>query len=146
VALNFFLHAFVRRTQPGSYIILGESGPVRTLALQVRMPDLCYVSRERVRAAKSKSGILPVAPDLAVEILSPTNTRREMARKLAEYFQAGTRLVWYIDPIKRTVKAYTAVDKFVDLTLKDELDGLDVVPGFRLSLGELFDEAGPREE
>jgi Uma2 family endonuclease len=124
---------------------LGENGPVRTVVPQVRMPDVCYVSW-----AKIPSGIfppdpvLPVAPDWAIEILSPSNTRREMARKLAEYFQAGTRLVWCIDPKKRTTDVYTAVDRCVTVGENDELDGGDVLPGFKIRLCDVIERANRR--
>jgi Uma2 family endonuclease len=79
-----------------------------------------------------------VAPDLAAEVLSPSNTRGEIARKLKEYFLAGVRLVWIIDPKTRTARAHTAPDEFVALAEADALDGGDVLPGFRLPLKTLF--------
>jgi Uma2 family endonuclease len=81
-----------------------------------------------------------LAPDLAVEVLSPSNTRAEMARKRGEYFRAGVRLVWEIDPRKRGVRVYTAADQFTDLSAGDALDGGTVLPGFTLPLADLFAE------
>jgi len=75
-----------------------------------------------------------------VEILSPSNTRKEMARKLGEYFEAGVLLVWVIDPAKRTAEAYTNPDA---KTAVDVLDGGDVLPGFRLPLAKLFEKLAP---
>jgi Uma2 family endonuclease len=86
-----------------------------------------------------------VAPDLAVEVLSEGNTPQEMNRKLHEYFQAGTRLVWYVDPAARTVTVYESIDRATPLGEHDVLDGGDVLPGFKLSIGELFRRAGERE-
>src|SRR5262249_38754938 len=82
--------------------------------------------------------IASLSPDLAVEILSEGNTEAEMARKLKEYFQAGTRLVWYVDPKTRTVRVYTTPRKSVLLTEDQALDGGKVLPGFSLSIREWF--------
>ena len=79
-------------------------------------------------------------PDLAVEVLSSGNTLGEMARKRDEYFGAGVRLVWEIDPRVRTVRIYTAIDQFRDLTATDTLTGDPVLPGFTVSLAQLFAE------
>jgi Uma2 family endonuclease len=73
-----------------------------------------------------------------VEVLSKGNTPKEIQRKLKEYFLAGTRLVWVVDPRQRHVRVYTAPDRFVVLTEADTLDGGDVLPGFQLPLRELF--------
>jgi Uma2 family endonuclease len=143
--IEYFIERYLDANPIG--FTLGEKGALRTVAPRVRMPDTCFVSWTKVPGNDfPRVGVLPFGPDLAVEVLSPSNTRREMVRKLEEYFQSGTQLVWYIDPVNRTVKAYTTVDQCVDLTEKDALDGMDVVPGFRLPLAELFEEAGPREE
>ena len=80
-------------------------------------------------------------PDLVVEVLSKGNTPKEMARKLEEYFRAGVRLVWYVNPKKRTVRVYTAPDRSVLLREDDTLDGGDVLPGFVLSIRKWFAEA-----
>ena len=79
-------------------------------------------------------------PDLAVEVLSPSNTKKEMERKRLEYFKAGTRLVWEIDPESRTATAYTDPEKHTLLHETESLNGGDVLPGFSLSLAELFSE------
>jgi Uma2 family endonuclease len=88
-----------------------------------------------------KDKIASLSPDLAVEILSEGNTEAEMARKLREYFQCGARLVWYVDPKKRTVRVYTSLRKSVLLTEDQALDGGKVLPGFSLSIHEWFEEA-----
>ena len=82
-----------------------------------------------------------LVPDLAVEVLSDSNTKAEIARKRREYFVAGTRLAWIVDPRTRTVEVYTSPDA-PDATLDQEqmLNGGTVLPGFSLSLAELFAE------
>ena len=115
----------------------------------VRIPDAAFISWGRYPQKKRRRGEIPtVAPDLIVEVLSKDNTRGEMKRKLEEYFRAGVRLVWYVDPSKRTVRVYTALDRSTLLREDETLDGGDVLPGFALSIRDWFAEAertGPRE-
>ena len=89
-------------------------------------------------ASVRRSPILPLAPDLAVEVLSEGNTPREMARKVSEYFDGDCRLVWLVDPRTRTVTVFTSAADEITLTEKQTLTGGDVLPGFRLPLRKLF--------
>jgi Uma2 family endonuclease len=84
-----------------------------------------------------------LAPDLAVEVLSKRNTKREMKNKLQEYFAAGTRLVWYVDPQRREVRAFTSPTAYRTYAEAETLDGGDVLPGIALNLRELFSELPP---
>lgn len=90
--------------------------------------------------------MLRLAPALAVEVLSPGNTREEMDRKLQDYFAAGVRLVWNVDPEARAVTVYTAPDRSCVLAEDQTLDGGDVLPGFTLPLRKLFARLGPSAE
>jgi len=127
---------------------IGADGMMKLFPGLVRIPDVAFISWARYPKGKLRRGEIPaVVPDLAVEILSKGNTRKEMARKLDEYFRAGVRLVWYVDPKTRTVKVYTSPDQVVVLEAGDTIDGGDVLPGFRLPIGPWLDEAartGPR--
>ncbi len=134
-----YLVVFVQRENLG--IVAGEGSMTRLFPGRLRIPDVAFVSRERFgRRKKRRETILEFAPDLAVEILSKSNTRREMERKLRDYFAGGTRLVWYVDPRKRTVRVYTGPENVVALTEDQTLDGGDVLPGFALALRDLFAE------
>jgi Uma2 family endonuclease len=128
---------------------LGDGAMMRLFPGMVRIPDAAFISWERYPKKKRRRGEIPtLAPDLVVEVLSKDNTRKEMARKLREYFKAGVRLVWYVDPSKRTVQVYTAVDRSTLLDESQTLDGGDVLPGFSLSIRDWFAEAertGPRQ-
>jgi Uma2 family endonuclease len=84
--------------------------------------------------------VAAVVPELVVNFSRPGNTPGEMTRKRGEYFRAGVRLVWEIDPRARTVRVYTSVTAFTDLTAADTLDGAPVLPGFTLPLSQLFAE------
>ena len=93
--------------------VVGADAMMRLFPGLVRLPDAAFISWGRYPRKKRRRGEIPtVAPDLVVEVLSKGNTPKEMARKLREYFKAGVRLVWYVDPSKRTVTVYTAVDRF----------------------------------
>jgi Uma2 family endonuclease len=108
---------------------------------QNRLPDVAFVAWETLPTPDAhRQRVGKYAPDLAVEILSPKNTRAEIERKRREYFAAGTRLVWIFDPEGRTVAVYTDPDAHTVLTAADTLDGGTVIPGFTLPLHELFDD------
>jgi Uma2 family endonuclease len=96
------------------------------------------VSTERIQAAGRIQGYRSGAPDLAVEVTSPSNTKREMAEKAKEYFAAGARLVWIVNPKLKTVTVYRSLSDIITLTEKDTLDGGEVIPGFQYAVTELF--------
>jgi Uma2 family endonuclease len=103
----------------------------------LRAPDAAFVAAARLPARRR--GFLEVAPDLAVEILSPSNTVVEMSRKLRDYFRAGVRLVWVIDPQTRSVAVHAA-DGPIQAWLEEgaTLDGGEVLPGFAVPLARIF--------
>jgi Uma2 family endonuclease len=123
-------------------IVLGADGALEVLPDLVRIPDVSFIAWDRLPDEKLPRARIPVlAPDLAVEVLSQGNTEAEMERKLREYFEAGVRLVWYVDPETRTARVYTRPDEVRLLHEDDTLDGGDVLPGFHLTLRECFDRA-----
>jgi Uma2 family endonuclease len=140
------LGGFLRGNDLG--VMAGADGMLRLKYRRVRIPDVSFISWARIPDPKELDQPIPdLVPDLAVEILSPSNTKHEMAIKLREYFAAGVRLVWYVDPPARTARAFTSPETWTDLGPDDTLDGGDVLPGFRLAMSEWFDRAerkGPR--
>ncbi|MDB5298128.1 MAG: hypothetical protein JWO31_4111 [Phycisphaerales bacterium] len=121
--------------------VAGEQGMIRMLMGNVRMPDVAFFRR-----ADLPGGRIPaddpaprLAPALAVEVLSPSNTAEEMRLKLREYFDNGVRLAWLADPPTRTVRVYDGPDAFRSLGPDDTLDGGNVLPGFSVRVGDLFD-------
>ncbi len=136
----FFLHDFLRDHNLG--IVLGEAGQLRIFPDQIRVPDVAFIAWDSFPDRRRPSGaVYGVSPDLAVEVLSQGNTKAEMDRKLREYFDAGTKLVWYLDPQARHMRVYTSPN---DVTVIDEsgtVDGGVVLPGFSMSLRELFERA-----
>jgi Uma2 family endonuclease len=120
-------------------VLTGADGALRLMPGLVRIPDVCFISWDRLPERRIPDEALPdLTPDLAVEILSEGNTPGEMDRKLKNYFFAGTRLVWYIDPARRSVRVYTSPDQCVELTERQTLEGGAVLPGFALPLAQLF--------
>ena len=119
--------------------VQGADGMARLAPGLVRIPDVAFISWSRCPTRKVPSQpMLDFAPDLAVEVLSPSNTQREMQRKLGDYFGSGVAAVWYVDPVKRQVQVYTAVDRSTLVTQDQVLTGEPVLPGFTLNLRELF--------
>jgi Uma2 family endonuclease len=103
----------------------------------VRGPDVSLVRASRV-PPPHHSGYIDAAPDLVVEILSPSNKRREVQDKVRDYQGAGAGLIWVVDPPKRLVVVHAPGTPARTLAGDDVLDGGDVVPGFRLPLAQLF--------
>ena len=117
----------------------GADGMMRIAPGSIRMPDIAFVARDELPGGKPPRGRSPaLAPDLAVEVLSRSNTKAEIARKLREYFASGTRLAWIVDPKTQTVRVHTSPTESTRLEADGVLDGGDVLPGFRLPLAELF--------
>jgi Uma2 family endonuclease len=108
-----------------------------------RRPDVAFVSYDRWpqgRAVPNEEA-WNVVPDLAVEVISPSNAADEVVKKVGDYFRAGVRLVWVIYPIERLVYVYRSATDVHILQVGDDLDGGDVLPGFRRPVQDLFEEA-----
>ncbi len=133
------LNGFVRPRNLG--LVTGADGMVRLFPGLVRIPDVAFASWARIPNGRVPTEPIPhLVPDLAVEVLSKSNTAAEMARKCGEYFAAGVRMVWLIDPESRTVTVYTAPDQSTVLDETQMLDGSPILPGYTLSVRELFAE------
>jgi Uma2 family endonuclease len=132
-----FLGAFADGSGLG--FVLGEAGALRLMTGLVRIPDVSFIDWGKVPNREVPDAAVPkLVPDLAVEVISPGNSAGEMLLKLKEYFLAGVRLVWYVEPRDRTVTVYTAPDESTKLVESDTLDGGAVLPGFTLLLKQPF--------
>jgi Uma2 family endonuclease len=141
--LIFLLKAFLREHPLG--FLLGPDGAFQLLPKLVRIPDISFISWDRVPTRVRPTDPLPdLAPDLAAEVLSKGNTKKEMARKVRDYFISGARLVWLVDPRPRSVQVYTAPDQSAVFTEDQVLDGGLVLRGLALPVREVFAEV-PRE-
>ena len=104
----------------------------------LRIPDVSFVSKGRISEGGVPKGFWPLAPDLAVEIVSPNDTAAELHAKVREYLDAGARMVWVFWPDERGVSVHGPTGEARELGPDDELDGGNVLPGFRVRVSELF--------
>jgi Uma2 family endonuclease len=122
-------------------VVLGEAGMLKLGPGLIRIPDIAFLSKERFPGGRfPRAAAWPLAPDLAVEIISEGNTKKEMDEKLRNYFAAGTRLVWYVYPKLRQVEVFTSPDAKRVVNHDQILDGGEVLPGLEIELRELFAE------
>ena len=121
---------------------VGAQAMMRIVPGRVRLPDVSFISWGKVPNHQVPTEpIANLVPDLAVEVLSKGNTRREMKNKREEYFRGGAHLVWEINPRKQSARVYTSVNQFQEIGPDGALDGGDVLPGFVLPLKRLFARA-----
>ncbi len=109
----------------------------------VRSPDAAFVRAERLPVEGARFEWFPGAPDLAVEVLSPSDSATELQEKLDDYFAAGTAVAWVIDPRRRTVEVHSLDAPVRRLREHDALDGAPVLPDFRCAVAELFEGLAP---
>lgn len=129
----------VYASERGIGVTLAEVGFVLSVdPPTVRGPDVAFIAAERLPPEGVPVGFWRTAPDLAVEIVSPSNRAAEIQEKVLEYLAAGSRLVWVVDPATRSVATYRSRKDIRLLTEGDVLEGDDVLPGFRLPISELF--------
>ena len=104
----------------------------------VRAPDVAFVRRERIPETGIPKNFWAIAPDLAVEVVSPGDTYGEMEEKVEDWLAAGARAVWVVNPKLRSVTVYRSPTDVARLSEADELGGGEVVPGFRCKVSEIF--------
>jgi len=125
------------------YVLQEEDMEGETWVKGARVPDVSFVSQERIavhNAQHGEDGPWRLAPDLAVEIISPNDSYSDIHRKIADYLNAGTRLVWIVDPANRVVRVHTSDDPDgFTLSEADTLQGDPVLPGYRIGVGEVLD-------
>lgn len=104
----------------------------------VRAPDAAFVARRRIPPEGLPSGYFELAPDLAVEVVSPGDTAREVQEKVGDWLRSGARLVWVVYPSSRSVTVHRSPDDLDQLSEEDTLEGAGVVPGFSCPVRDLF--------
>ncbi|MFM9106017.1 MAG: Uma2 family endonuclease [Chloroflexota bacterium] len=122
---------------------LGIVGPERGYLLgadpdTVLAPDISFVSHARNIPDRDLPGFAPLAPDLAVEVRSPSNTAAEMPQRVARYLAAGALLVWVVDPAARTISVHSPGAEHLTLHEGDVLEGGAVLPGFSIAVSDVF--------
>jgi len=139
VRIAFALETHVRRHKIG--MVFDSSTGFRLTPDDLLSPDAAFVTLARLAALpRVPRGFFPGAPDLVVEVLSPSDTLDGVHEKMARYFAHGARLAWIINPAERNALVYRSPEADRLLRATDTLDGEDVLPGFRLPLAELFAE------
>jgi Uma2 family endonuclease len=104
----------------------------------VRAPDVAFIQRARVEEVGDVEGYWPGAPDLVVEVISPSDTYSEVEEKILEWLEAGVRLVIVANPRKRVITVYRSLTDITVLTEHDALSGGDVVPGWTMPVRDVF--------
>lgn len=104
----------------------------------LRSPDVSFVALRRLPGEREPDGFPSLVPELAVEVLSPSDRPGEVLERVGEYLDVGTRLVWVIDPAKRVAAAYRGLTDARTIRDTDMLDGEDVVRGFACPLKEIL--------
>ncbi len=136
LALSLLIGNFVRANRLGR-IYAAETGfKLTSNPDTVLAADFAFITQARV--VPREGGFLPIAPDLAVEVASPSNTRLELQEKIALYFRAGTRQVWIVYPRARSVYVYMAEDQVTIYSAKGVISGGDLLPNFSLPVAQIF--------
>jgi Uma2 family endonuclease len=145
-ALLELIRVFARARKLG--FATGADGAMRLVPGLVRVPDVSFMAWGRVPGRRIPTEAIPdLSPDLAVEVLSPSNTKAEMDRKTREYLESGTTFVWLVDPKNRTITIHDRDEPEPHVYSGSEEIVLEkVLPGFRLTPAELFDELDEQGE
>jgi Uma2 family endonuclease len=124
-------------TDGRGYITSSQAG-FRMKNGNVRCPDVAFTSKEHYPDGVLPDWFLDFAPDLVIEISSPSDDKADFRRKMTEYFEAGTRLLWHLDRTSTRVIVYTSPTTTTILSADDEIEGGDVLPDFRCKVSHLF--------
>ena len=112
----------------------------------VLAPDFSFVTNKHFREKRDTEGYWPGAPDLAVEVLSPSDRSGKVKQKISRWFSFGTKQVWIVDPKHSTVAVYRSESDITTFSGSDYLEAQDLFPGFRLSLEKIFGSTFVKEE
>jgi Uma2 family endonuclease len=138
--IGMLIGSFVRPKRLG--IVTGADGTyiLSQEPQTIVMPDIAFVAWDHVPGRTRPDGYIPVPPDLAIEVVSPTDEPGKIATKRDLYRRAGVPLVWWIYPNRRSVVVFRGGQQVAELGEGDELDGDPILPGFRLPVAEIFAE------
>jgi len=139
VAMNLAtaIHTFVRAHRLGSVLAAETGFKLFSNPDTVRAPDVAFIRADRVPTPAPR-GFPAMAPDLAVEVLSPDDQPGEVLKKVADWVNAGVLLVWVVDPVRRVARVYRPNGNHSQLTERDPLDGEDVLPGLSIPLADVL--------
>ena len=137
--LVHLLSTYVRARKLGMVFGDGVGYELTTLPRTVRVPDASFVRADRLPPAGVGPGLLKLAPDLAIEVLLPSESESELEEKLSDYRLSGTALVWVVDPVRRLVRVVGRKEPERTLREGDSLGGGDAVPGFVCAVAQVFE-------
>jgi len=136
VRIAYLIQIFLDRSPLGR--VYGSDAGIRLPDGNVRSPDVCFVRMEKLSEGKSPDTFGALVPDLAVEVLSPSDRPREVADKVGEYLECGVPLVWLVAPREKSVTVYRSLTDTERLSADDTLKGDPVLPGFSCPVAKLF--------
>jgi Uma2 family endonuclease len=138
--LHFLIVSHVRKNRLGE-VTAAETGFVLTRAPDtVRAADVGFISASRLSSTGiPETGFWPIAPDLAVEVVSPGDSSDDVQAKVEDYLSAGTRMVWVVYPKTRSVTVFRSLRDVKVLRADESLSGEDVLPGFECKVSEVFE-------
>ncbi len=139
--LNLFLGRFVFDNQLGN-VEAEMLFKLRPESRTQRRPDIAFISYEKWPKGKRypSGNAFQIVPELVIEVVSPTNFANEVDEKVVEYLEAGVRMVWVVFPTTSRIYIHESLTSVRVLTRVDELDGGEVLPGFRLALNQIFED------
>ena len=137
--LIFALTAYVREQRLGE--VFGDSVGYELIQFPhtVRVPDGSFVRADRIPSDGVQPGLFKFPPDLAIEVISPSETASSLEEKIRDYATSGTRLVWIVDPMRRTILTISDDTPVSWLAEGDALSGGTVIPGFSCPVAEVFE-------
>jgi Uma2 family endonuclease len=122
----------------GRGFLAGSQAGFRMRNGNIRCPDVAFTLKSRLAGGRPSQGFENLAPDLCIEIISPSEEQEEMRRKVREYFGAEAQFVWHLFPDTETARVYTSPEDFTDYGPDDEIDGGELLPSFRSRVADLF--------
>ncbi len=134
----YLLTSFVEQHRLGG-AVTGADGAAELNQYNTRIPDVGYITAERAQK-QDDDRYLQGAPDLAIEVVSPSNTDVEMQQRAGEYLSSGAQLVWIVDPARRTTDVYRPGGARIVLGVDGILDGAGVLPGLNLPVQRVFEQ------
>jgi Uma2 family endonuclease len=141
IAMNIgaSLHQFVKSNKLGEVCVAETGFKLASEPDTVRAPDVAFIRKERIEKVGILQGFGRGAPDLIVEVTSPSDTFQEVDDKVGDWLDAGVLMVIIINPCKKRVHLYRSKTNVAILDENDEIDGEDVVPGWKIKVSELFE-------
>ena len=137
--VSLVLGGFVKSKRLGKVLVSDPGFVIGRSPDTVRAPDVAFISKEHVPSGGLPKGFAPFAPDIAVEVLSPNDALVDVEEKTEQWLDAGTALVWVVNPRSRTVTVHRKGRDPRVLRGKDLLGGEEVCPGFSVPVAELFE-------